>query len=138
MTEQSFKNLTLNSSFEEIERLEPYLQKLQVWAGFGDGQMIRIQMAVNEAATNAIIHGNKEDSSKKVEVSARKDCNTLKITVRDEGPGFDPDSLPDPLQEENLLKDSGRGVFLIKQYADEVEFSKNATKLTMHFKLDEE
>ncbi len=133
MSEKELDTLTLTSSFDEIERLEPFLEDLQEKAGFGDDPFERIRLAVNEAVTNAVVHGNKEDDSKSVHITAYSEKSGLIISVQDEGPGFDPQTLPDPLQEENLLKDSGRGIFLIKQYADEVEFSENATKLTMRF-----
>lgn len=137
MSRKKLDTLTLTSSFEEIERLEPFLEALQEKAGFGDDRFERIRLAVNEAVTNAVLHGNKEDASKNVHITARREKNRVVISVQDEGPGFNPETLPDPLKEENLLKDSGRGIFLIQQYADEVEFSENATKLTMRFELDE-
>lgn len=137
MVERQFDKLILHSSFDEIDRLQSYLENLQEFAGFGEEQFAKIQLALNEAVTNAIVHGNKEDDSKKVCVSARILDEELIISVKDEGPGFDPDALPDPLKEENLLKESGRGVFLIKEQADEVNFEDNATKLIMHFNLDE-
>lgn len=127
--------LVLQSSFDEIDRLEPYLKTIQQQAGFGDDLFSQLRLAVNEAVTNAIVHGNKEDASKKVRVTADLQQDVLQISVKDQGPGFDPSSLPDPLENENLLKESGRGIFLIKQYADEVTFAENGRKLTMQFNL---
>jgi len=135
MTKKNFDNLILDSSFEEIERLGAYLESIQRWANFSDDEFARIELAANEAVTNAMVHGNKQDAAKKVRVSASIHENMLQITVQDEGPGFDPSSLPDPLEEENILKESGRGVFLIKQYTDDVEFLEKGTKLKMHFGL---
>ena len=127
--------LVLQSSFDQIDRLEPYLEKLQEQAGFGDELLARIRLALNEAVTNAIIHGNKEDQEKSVSISSSFNKEKLEVSVQDEGPGFDPSSLPDPLESENLLKESGRGVFLIKQYSDEVMFSEGGRKLMMRFNL---
>lgn len=135
MGKTDFNKLVLQSSFDQIDRLEPYLKSIREQVEFSDDQFSRIRLSVNEAVTNAIIHGNKEDPSKKVRITAEFQENTLKVSVKDEGSGFDPSSLPDPLQNKNLLKESGRGIFLIKQYADEVDFSDNGTKLTMQFNL---
>lgn len=127
--------LVLQSSFDQIDRLEPYLKKIQRSTGINDELYSRVRLALNEAVTNAIVHGNSEDLSKSVYISSAFNENALKITIRDEGPGFDPDTLPDPLQNQNLLKESGRGVFLIKQYADDVRFSHGGRSLTMKFSL---
>lgn len=137
MVERQFDTLILLSSFDEIDRLQSYLENIQEFAGFGEEQFAKIQLALNEAVTNAIVHGNKEDDSKKVRINARMQDEELMISVKDEGPGFDPDALPDPLKEENLLEESGRGIFLIKQYADDVNFTEKGTKLTMMFSLPE-
>ena len=92
-------------------------------------------LAVSEAATNGIVHGNQLDESKSVEISAFQDGDLLIFETRDEGDGFEPEKLPDPLADENLLKTSGRGVFLMEEYADEVEFSDGGTKLSLKFKV---
>lgn len=135
MDKKYSNELALPSSFDQIDRLEPFLKKIQQRVGFSDDQFSRIRLSVNEAVTNAIIHGNKEDTSKKVHITAELQEGALKVSVKDEGSGFDPSSLPDPLQNKNLLKESGRGIFLIKQYADQTDFSDNGTKLTMQFNL---
>ena len=79
-------------------------------------------MAVREAVTNAMVHGNQEDEAKSVEVvfSCLKDA--LEIEVRDQGEGFDPVSVPDPTDPANILKPSGRGIFLMRTFMDEVEW----------------
>ncbi len=133
MAKTELDSLTLRSTFDEVERLEPFLDNLQDVLNFSDEQFPKIRLALNEAVTNAIVHGNKQDESKKVDIVAYRKDGELIISVKDEGPGFDPSSLPNPLKEENLLKESGRGIFLIKEQADEVQFEDNATKLIMHF-----
>lgn len=135
MTDSSQKKIVLNSTFEEVERLEKYVEDLQEWAGFGDDDHARIMLTLSEAATNAIVHGNKENSDKKVIIIGRLSSNTLTLSVKDEGKGFNPDDLPDPLKEENLLNEGGRGVYLIEKYADKLEFQENGTKLKMVFEL---
>lgn len=128
--------LTLRSAYEEVERLEGLLNKLQEELGFDDEFYARLMLAVSEAATNAIVHGNKLDESKNAVVSAYLDGNKLTFITTDEGEGFEPDELPDPIAEENLFNTSGRGVFLMKEYADEVFFEDEGRKLTLSFKLD--
>lgn len=130
------KKLTLNSSLEEIERLEPFLNELQQWAGFDDEDRSQIMLVLSEAVSNAIVHGNQQNIDKKVFIEAERTAKILKVTVRDEGEGFNPHSLPNPLKEENLLNEGGRGVYLIKQYADDTQFSKGGTEITVTFHLD--
>lgn len=131
------QTLTLRSSFEEIEKVEGLLNDLQSELGFNDEFYARLMLAVSEAATNGIVHGNQLDESKSVEICAFSDGDLLVFETRDEGDGFDPETLPDPLAEENLLKTSGRGVFLMEEYADEVEYSDGGTKLSLKFKLND-
>lgn len=131
------QTLTLKSSYEEIEKVEKLLNDLQSELGFNDEFYARLMLAVSEAATNGIVHGNQLDESKSVEISAFRDGDLLVFETRDEGEGFDPETLPDPLAKENLLKTSGRGVFLMEEYADEVEYSDGGTKLSLKFKLND-
>lgn len=135
MAKPSHKEIVLSSNFEEVERLEHYIDELQEWAEFDDEDYSRIMLTLSEAVTNAILHGNKENPEKKVTVIGKLQKSTLVITVKDEGEGFEPDSIPDPLKEENLLNIGGRGVYLIEEYADELKFEENGTKLEMVFKL---
>ena len=79
-------------------------------------------MAVREAAVNAVLHGNAYDPGKKVRIAFENTADSLVITIADEGKGLSPDKIPDPLAPENLLKQSGRGIFLIKSFMDEVRF----------------
>lgn len=135
MADSLHKKIVLNSSFEEVEKLEQYVNELQQWAGFGEDDQARIMLTLSEAATNAIVHGNKEDPNKKVIITGHLKNKTLTISVKDEGKGFDPDELPDPLKQENLLNEGGRGVYLIEEYADGIDFEENGTKLKMTFEL---
>jgi len=139
MSASDTKRLTLNSDFEEMDRLEPFVGELQQWASFGEEDLNRIMLALSEAVNNAVVHGNKQNPEKEVLIDSRLTDNgeTLVISVEDEGEGFDPSSIPDPLKEENLLKEGGRGVYLIEQYADDVEFSKKGTKITITFSLNQ-
>jgi len=129
------QTLTLKSTYEEVERVEHLLNALQDELGFGDDFYARLMLAVSEAATNGIVHGNELDASKIVDIKAYLNNGTLVFETTDQGKGFDPKEIPDPLAEENLLKTSGRGVFLMEEYADEVSYSDNGTTLTLSFNL---
>jgi serine/threonine-protein kinase RsbW len=93
-----------------------------------------ILVAVTEAVNNAIQHGNKFDSSKKVKVTYEVDGDKVMFVVTDQGPGFDYYNLPDPTAPENIVKEAGRGVFLMKELADQVIFSENGRVVEMYFK----
>ncbi len=135
MAKTEFKKLVIPSLFEEIQQLESYLQELQEWAGFDDEDFSRIMLTLSEAVTNAIVHGNKEDPKKVVTILPSLEGQTLSISVKDEGMGFNHADLPDPLKETNLLKEGGRGVFIICHYTDNVSFAENGTRMIMEFKL---
>ena len=91
-------------------------------SGIDESAAFGIDMAVREAVTNAVLHGNKQDESKFVAVSLKGSEASLEIKVHDEGPGFNPELVPDPTEEENLLKTSGRGIFFMRTFMDEVEW----------------
>jgi len=98
-----------------------------------DGSEAGIETALGEALANAVIHGNHEDSSKRVQVTCL--CNTdgeVWISVRDEGYGFDTYALPDPTTLENRLATHGRGIYLMRAFMDEVQFEKGGTVVRMH------
>ena len=100
--------------------VEQTAEQLAIKAGFGEDDLHKITMSVREAAVNAVLHGNAYDPGKKITVAYETSSETLAITITDEGKGLDSGSLPDPLAEENLLKTSGRGIFLIRSFMDEV------------------
>ncbi len=129
------KELVLKSTYEELEKVEHLLNELQSEIGFNDEFYARLMLTVSEAATNGVVHGNQLDESKKVHIVAESNGTTLTISTKDEGDGFDPEEVEDPLAEENLLKPSGRGVFLMGEYADEVTYEDDGTKLILKFKL---
>lgn len=136
MTHSNQKTLTLQSTRQEINRLKPFLKELREWSGFGEEKFSEVRLALNEAVMNAINHGNKNDASKKVHIRSEKTADKLVIHVKDEGNGFDVNDIPNPTDADNILKPSGRGVFLIRQQADEVSFSKEDATMTMKFNLE--
>lgn len=136
MAETELVKLVLSSSFEEIEKVESYVKSLQERLDFHNDEFARIMLALSEAVTNAIVHGNEEEESKSVTIRSRlENEGRLKISVEDEGKGFDREELPDPLKEENLLKEGGRGVYLIEQYTDGMEYNEKGTRITMTFEI---
>lgn len=91
-------------------------------------------IAMTEAVNNAIVHGNKLDSSKQVTIHfSVAENNNLKFVIEDEGPGFDHDNLPDPTAPENIEKPHGRGVFLMKKLADSCSFADNGRVVILEF-----
>ncbi len=98
-----------------------------------DEKLTNVLLAVTEATTNAIIHANKCDINKKVTIDASVENSKLIIKIKDEGEGFDPGNIPDPTEPENLLKDSGRGIYLMRVYMDDLQY--NRTPSGMEFVL---
>ena len=111
---------TLDSTLDSVNMVEQTAEQLAIKAGFSDEDLHKITMSVREAAVNAVLHGNAYDPDKKITVAYETSPDTLAITITDEGKGLDAATLPDPLAEENLLKTSGRGIFLIRSFMDEV------------------
>jgi len=98
-------------------------------------RMFDIRLAVEEAVRNAIIHGNESDKAKSVTITYWIEDDKINVVVEDEGKGFDPLGLPDPTANDNIMKNSGRGVYLVKKLMDEVEFNAIGNKLKMTKKL---
>lgn len=123
----------MDSTLESVNQAEELATKVSIKAGFDEESVNRISMAVREAAVNAVLHGNAYDPQKKITVGFESNSSALTITVSDEGRGLNPDNIPDPLTPENLLKQSGRGIFLIRAFMDEVRFRNldPGTEITM-------
>ena len=99
--------------------------------GFSTDDTFAIRIALEEAMVNAIKHGNRLDPGKKVHVESRVTPKRVEISIEDEGPGFDRSAIPDPTDEDNLDKPSGRGILLIEAYMDRVEWSRGGRRLKM-------
>ena len=110
------------STLDSVNRAEELADKLAQEAGFDEDERHRIALAVREAAVNAVYHGNHYDPEKKITVGFEASGSGLIVTIRDQGIGVTPEELPDPLAPENLLRGSGRGIFLIRAFMDEVRF----------------
>lgn len=114
--------IVVGSRFENVELVQVVLEDcLERW-NVDEDTRHWIGLAVREAVANAIKHGNREDPDKQVEVDLMVDAGELVVRVRDQGPGFDPDLVSDPLAPENLLRPGGRGIFYIRRLMDGVEY----------------
>lgn len=91
-------------------------------SGITEDAAFGIDMAVREAVTNAVVHGNQKDENKTVEVTLKSSPDAVEISVHDQGTGFNPETVPDPTAEENILKASGRGIFFMRSFMDEVDW----------------
>jgi len=112
----------LDSALPSVDKAEQAAREMAGKSGFDEETCGLIALAVREATVNAILHGNRYDPAKNVTLSLESTPERLTIAVRDEGPGLDPAKLPDPLAPENFLKSSGRGIYLIRAFMDEVSF----------------
>ena len=114
-------SLEFTSAFEMLDFVQVVSDHVGQTLGLDDDTQHYVGVAIRECVINAIMHGNRNDSSKRVFVEFSTVDSVLTIRVRDQGEGFDPDSLADPLAPENLLKASGRGIFLIRSFMDDVQ-----------------
>jgi serine/threonine-protein kinase RsbW len=126
-------SLTLGSTIDSVEIVERTAEDFATRAGFDEDTVPNIAMAVREAAINAVLHGNAYDSTKNITASFETNSDSLIVRITDQGPGLDPSTVPDPLAPENILRGSGRGIFLIKAFMDEVHFRQlhPGTELTL-------
>ncbi len=111
----------LDSTLESVDTAEEVVLKAAEELGFGEDVRVQIGLAVRESMVNAVVHGNCYNENKKVRLTVSKAGGKLTVSISDEGRGFDPGNLPDPLAEENLLNQSGRRILLIRSFMDEFE-----------------
>jgi serine/threonine-protein kinase RsbW len=124
----------LDSTLESVDSAENLVLDVAQKAGFPEEDLHKIGMAVRESMVNAVVHGNQYSAHKKIHVSVSKGPDRLTVAIADQGKGFDLDALPDPLSEENLLRNSGRGMFLIRAFMDEFQvrrLSPGGTEVTL-------
>jgi len=120
---EPYYDIEIESDPNNLITIEEFVNYFAKDLGLSEEQLSVLLLAVTEATTNAIIHANKCNPEKLVKVHAHIEDSKLIIKIKDEGKGFDPSRLPDPTEPENLLKDSGRGVYLMKVYMDEVKYN---------------
>jgi serine/threonine-protein kinase RsbW len=117
-------NRDFDSTLESVDMAEAAIFSAGEQEGFDEDDLHKIGMAVRECMVNAVVHGNRYSEKKKVHVLLISGTDSLTVKISDQGEGFEPSDVPDPLAEENLLRHSGRGVFLIRAFMDEVHFRK--------------
>ena len=115
--------LVLTSNPKQVAKVEEFLEKVNHRLRLDESRFNKLLVATTEAVNNGIIHGNKRDPKKKVVVTCELNHASLVVRIHDEGTGVDVGKLPDPLAEENLLRENGRGVFLMRSLMDAVDFS---------------
>jgi serine/threonine-protein kinase RsbW len=111
----------LDSTLDSVDTAETAVLKVAEEIGFEEDDLHAIGMAVRESMVNAVVHGNRYSARKKVHLRVLKSPDHVTILIGDEGEGFDLSQLPDPLAEENLLRQSGRGLLLIQAFVDEFD-----------------
>ena len=125
MTEHDTGDLQLSipSSYDAMEKVAEMIERVGDRVGISEDDEVDLMISVMEAVNNAIQHGNKEDATKQVHIRIEAGPGQLVCWVRDEGQGFDPEQVPDPLSPGNLLNPSGRGILMMREFMDDVEFS---------------
>jgi len=111
----------LDSTLESVDSAEELAVGVAQRAGFNEDDLMKIGMAVRESMVNAVVHGNRYSAHKKVRFSVVSNAERFTVRIADQGQGFDFDNLPDPLTPENLMRTSGRGIFLIRSFMDEFQ-----------------
>jgi serine/threonine-protein kinase RsbW len=126
MTSRESRNMektqtTLESTLDSVDKAETLVMEEAGKNGFDDDDQQQIGMAIRECMVNAVVHGNRYNKNKKVHLEIDRSSEALTVIIGDEGAGFDINSLPDPLAPENLLRQSGRGLLLIRAFMDEFD-----------------
>ena len=129
------KHYKLESKIENLRKVEKLVDDLSTEYNISADIYGNILIAALEAANNAILHGNKLDENKVVNINIVKDEKSLKIRVDDEGDGFDYKNVPDPTSPENIQNINGRGIFLMEKLSDSLEYSRNGATVELEFNL---
>ena len=129
------QTLELQSNPDSLIVVENMIDEVKNKYSVNEDMYGNMLVAITEAVTNAIYHGNKSDPAKKISISVANNNHSVVFTIADEGTGFDYYNLPDPTAPENLEKECGRGIFLMKHLADQLIFSENGRVVEMYFKL---
>ena len=135
MPEEKTYHLEIESDPNNLITVEEFINYFSKDLGLDDEKLNGLLLSITEATTNAIVHGNKGDRKKNVYIDVNAADSILTIVVRDEGVGFDPSEVPDPTHPDNLLKDSGRGLYLMRVYMDELHYNHTPTGTETILKL---
>jgi serine/threonine-protein kinase RsbW len=130
--------MVVGSRFENIELVQMVVAESLNRLSLSDDVSDDIALAVREAVANAIKHGNRQDPRKRVEIEVRVGGVEVEIRITDEGKGFDPQGLPDPLAPENLMRPNGRGILFMQRFMDDIEYtflSEGGTVVTLRKRI---
>jgi serine/threonine-protein kinase RsbW len=127
------ESLVIPSDFEAVTHVEVLVDKVCNKLGVNEDFYGNVLIAVTEAVNNAIEHGNKKDALMEVNVFVSDNPIEFCFSVKDQGRGFDFENLPDPTSPENLLKENGRGIYLMRNLADDVEFEDSGRSVNIYF-----
>jgi len=114
--------ISIPSSLDYLKDVDSFVEKKLKRMGLNESQLADVAISVTEAVTNAVVHGNKGDPNKRVWVNLEIKPDEVVITVKDQGKGFDPSAIPCPVEEENILRKVGRGIFILRSLMDQVDY----------------
>ena len=126
LSEQIFKKV-VQSDAELLPELEEFIIDIAERYNLDKNKFNNLVLSFSEAVSNSIVHGNKLDKTKKVFIKVIVDNEKMTISIKDEGTGFDLKSVPDPTKLENILKDSGRGIHIMKSFVDNLHYNFTST-----------
>ncbi len=129
------KEINITSKIENISLVENLVDEISTDLSIVADIYGNILIAIIEGVTNSIVHGNKNDETKLVNIIIRLENSILDVKISDEGTGFDFDHIPDPTKPDNVEKPDGRGVFLMQHLADEIDFDKGGAVVNLKFKI---
>lgn len=137
MSEKTY-TLEVPSDPNVLPQVEDFIEEIAHKANIPKHHLNNLMISINEATTNGMLHGNKGDTNKKVLISITVNENSIRIRIKDEGAGFDPAKVPDPTAPENIFRESGRGLYIMRTCMDEVNynFTPEGTELSLLLKLD--
>lgn len=127
------KELVIKSKLENMSLVENFIDEVSVCLSIVSDLYGNLLISTIEAVTNAIVHGNNSDPEKLVHIDLVSDDKKIEVTITDEGQGFDVNIVPDPTKPDYIEKPNGRGIFLMKNLADDVKFDKNGSVVTLTF-----
>ncbi len=131
-------NKSFASDPDLLPEIEDWIMEIAQEAGLNEEKYNHLALSVAEASANSIVHGNKSDKNTAVDIEVAYDSEQIEITFADQGKGFNIDEVPDPTAPENILKDSGRGIHIMRSFLDDLRynFSNDGTQVTLVLKLD--
>ncbi len=127
----------IKSDPELLPEVEEFVLNIAKEINLNHDKINNLTLSVSEAASNSMVHGNKLDPNKKVEITVTVDDDKMELTFKDEGKGFDVSNVPDPTAPENILKDSGRGIHIMRSFLDDIKykFTPEGTEVTLVINL---